>query len=279
MSGKALTAGSVLLVLILSESSGQEADRSEISVYNPGKGWSSGNGRLQKNGQHLSSGSDLNGTPNLTDSELVLQCKDKMLFYRCEKEQCKVRACEDKADGVSVVELPFTTLPKRDSYFLRQPQALVTLAARAGGNVMDAVLLQKGGDVHWAPAFKRVLEGRYCIRLRALPASGSASARSFTLDWDRSVDTEGIVSLPGLQPGTYAVEKGTPQSDGACAFDTDAYPAWVLIVPESDFERVDARWKESAAHFRQLEMAGVGQTALVTFRQAVLADLADSLGK
>lgn len=281
MSGRALTAGSVLLVLILSESSGQEADRSEITVYNPGKGWSVG-AKLITQGQHLPANAYLDGYADSArrDSELVLQCgKDRILFYQCKEPPCQVRACNTQGSGVSAVELPFTTVPKPDSYFVRQPRALVVLAVRAGGNVMDAVLLQKGAEVHWAPALKRVLEGRYCMLLTPLPANGSASARSFTLDWDRSVDSEGIVSLPSLQPGTYAVQKGTPQADGACAFDSDAYPAWVLIAPEGDFERVNTRWKESAAQFRQLEMSGIGQTALVTLRHAVLADLADSRGK
>jgi hypothetical protein len=158
---------------------------------------------------------------------------------------------------------------------LREPRELVVAAARAGGNLADAVLVQDARGVHLGPAFNRVLEGRYCVQLAALGTGIADQLRTITLDWDRAVDAEGIAQSDA-RPGLYRAEKGTPGAGGACKVDSDGAPAWVLLAPAGQFDSMNAKWKEYQQSAGELERANVAPSIVATFRHGALASLADS---
>jgi len=117
------------------------------------------------------------------------------------------------------------------------------------------------------------------VSVSPLPEGTTAKARDFSLDWDRSVDSEGVTTLPGLAPGAYSLEKGSPDGAENCILDTDTPSAWVLIVPEDKFTQIDKAWKESAVQLKELEVAGASARILATFRHTVISYLADSLSE
>jgi hypothetical protein len=150
--------------------------------------------------------------------------------------------------------------------------------SRAGGSPSDAVLLQDAKGVHWGPALIRVLEGRYCFRVTSLPAGNSApTVRTFTIEWDRDVDAEGAVTVVGLTPGSYWLEKGKPSST-SCIVDQDATPAWVLITAATNFARANTDWKQGQSFLNSLE-GDLGLSASTTLRRALLSSIEDSLSR
>jgi hypothetical protein len=162
------------------------------------------------------------------------------------------------------------------SLFRHQPKPAQTLGVRAAGNLTDAVVKQVGDKVLWAPALARVLEGNYCFQVGVLPA-GTAKPRSFVLQWNREGDAG--VELRNLPAGLYTLERGTPAGNGGCEIDDpDAAKAWVLVVSESDFERVRKEWESYTPGLKQLAESA-GPEVASTVGHAVLAALADSAGK
>lgn len=251
-----------------------------IRVVRADEGWSLG-ARQLKPGDPLAATAELKGTPA---TPLILDCgKSGWLSYSCSREQCRVPVCSTQVEGVAVQRVDVHAAGAETSSSLgdmlaallkRDRRAPQTLGVRSGGNPNDAIVLASGNAVHWGPALTRVLEGRYCFRLASLPAGGAA--RTFTLEWDRATDREGIAPMPNLPPGVYSLEKG--KSD--CRFDDpDSAAAWVLVAPDADFGRVDAQWKAYAASIRQLEQSGTSPAVLSTVRHAVLSALGDSIEK
>ena len=258
------------------------------------KGWSAG-GRTVARGTSLSAQDVLAGAANAT--ALLLECGQAgWLVYECGGRPCRVPVCASKVDGVSVqrsdpggagsrgadpIRGPVATAGVPESrtlfasLFSRQPQSPVTLGVRSGGNPSDAVILQNAQGIHWGPALNRVLEGRHCFRVSTIPASGPPP--TFSLDWDRSIDPEGVAAVPSVRPGLYEMGKGVPGPGGNCPADPDATAAWILVAAESDFPRVSAEWKANTAWFNQLEQSGSDPSVVSTVRHAVLAYLADSL--
>jgi len=279
-----LAAFCLLFSLPLTKSLSQEAGGSAAAVINPGISWSIGNKPLEF-GQHLRAVTEITGAP--LSKDLVLGCgKDGLLIYVCTgKDDCHVPVCSKRAKDVKIQQFDFATGTRKDiesvdaatGYFKRQSKMLAVLAVRGDADMNAAVLLDNGAGVHLGPAMKRVLEGQYCFRLTTLPAGSSATTRNFTLNWDRGVESEGIVSLPGLKPGIYSVEKGTPGNEASCSFDADALPAWVLVVPDAQFAKVDADWRSYSAKLNEIEDSGASPSVMATLRRAALSYLADSL--
>jgi hypothetical protein len=214
---------------------------------------------------------------------LILKCSNTLYYsYSCTKE-CTFQACQDHGNNVAVrpINLRQHTEGKTGldglfaALFVRTPVSPVAPASRAGGNPNDAVVLQRGAEIHWGPALRRVLEGAYCFQLKRLPSSGEI--RTFSLAWDRSTDAEGIAQLPNLKPGTYELVKGSTGSDGACRLDADGFPAWVVLAPEGEFPRATADWKDYGDSLTALEKDGASSTLLLALRRAALSGIADSL--
>ena len=207
-------------------------------------------------------------------AELLVECGDAGHFrYAC-SAGCQVQVCEAPPAGVTRtrvdVERGFF-----DSLIRREPRELVVAAARAGGNLSDAVLVQDARGVHLGPAFNRVLEGRYCVQLASLGTGSADPPSTLTVEWDRAVDAEGIAQSDA-RPGLYRAEKGTPGADGACALDSDGVPAWVLLTPADQLASVNAKWKEYQQSAGELERANAAPSIVATFRHGALASLADS---
>lgn len=238
-----------------------------------------------KRNDGVPAGAKLTGTPG---GELTLDCESQgWVAYTCEESGCNALACAMQGSGVKVRRMNQEGGSKTEArsklgliltaLYKREPVASMVLAARAGGNPSDAVVLQNSQGVHWGPALSRVLEGRYCFRLRHLPVESSGPVRSFALDWDRALDPEGISKVPNLTAGVYQVEKGTPGSAESCNIDPDAAAAWVLVVPEADFVRINSQWKDNSPWFADLDNAGASLSVMATVRHAVLAWLAESV--
>ena len=209
--------------------------------------------------------------------DLLIECDNgKQFLYSC-KGGCRVKACrQDKSADVDVRELQVQP-GFWQSLFAREPKQLVVAAARAGGNLSDAVLVQDARGVHWGPALSRVLEGRYCLRLASLTTSGSEQSGSVTIEWDRAVDPEGVAQA-ALKPGLYRAEKGTPAAGGTCQVDADGLPAWLLLTSANEFESVNAKWKQYQQSAGELERANAAPAIIATFRHAALASMADGSG-
>jgi hypothetical protein len=117
-----------------------------------------------------------------------------------------------------------------------------------------------------------VLEGSYCFALTRL--GNEREKKTFKIDWDRSIDPEGAVPVPGLKPGGYRLEKG---SAGACTPDPEASPAWVVIASAEQFKAMTADWNNALNSFEQLTTAGASLAAIVRTRHAVIAGMAESV--
>jgi hypothetical protein len=278
--------GIALLVLaVLAGQAGKSSsDAQPVNILMASKGWQMGK-------QPVTQGQKLPTTAVLTteeSGELVLSCpQNGWLAYSCNRYPCRVSACATQLPDVAVHRIDkgaesgstpdsswvhsFVSLLTRES---RPP---VTLGVRGGGNPNDAVVLERGEEVHLAPALLRVLEGEYCFGLTSLSANRGHSETVFRLAWNKSDEPEGIVKLQNVQAGVYALEKKTLESSGTCSADPKAVPAWILIAPESDFQDLATRWKSNRAWFDQLSSSGANPAVVTAMHHAAIADLSSSL--
>lgn len=142
----------------------------------------------------------------------------------------------------------------------------------------DAVVQTTETELHLGSALNRVLEGTYCFRLKPIPPGNASGSRQGTLDWDRSTDPEGAVHLAGIQPGLYTIEKSGSEAAGACDFEADPTPAWILVASPASYQGLKSQWVDFTTQARKAEQEGASPTVLLTLRHAALAHLADSLG-
>jgi hypothetical protein len=260
-----------------------EADRPVLVMA--AKGWFLGAREIAQ-GDHLSAIAELtSNSPN----DLILACGPAgWLSYTCEEHACRVPVCATKVEGIAIrrVDPGATSGAPRapsapgmlQSFLRHQPKPPETLGVRAGGNPNDAVVLQTADTVHWAPALVRVLEGSYCFRLSPLPANSPTAPKIFNLNWDRSVESEGIAPVPNLRPGVYLLVKGVPGPGPSCLFDDpDAASVWVVAAPDPAFTRLNTEWKAYGPWLRQLEQSGASPAVVSTVRRAILSSLADSI--
>ena len=234
--------------------------------------WTSG-GTLVIRGSRLAVNSTLETSG---PGELLVECsEDRHFVYSCSKA-CEFNACSaGPTPDVKVQTVKVGATGFWQALIAREPKQFVVAAARAGGNLSDALLVHDATGVHWAPAFARVLEGRYCLRLAPLTTGGSSQPTTVTVAWDRAVDAEGIAQSE-VKPGLYRAEKGAPGAANSCQVDSDGVPAWVLLAAPSQFESLSTQWKQYQQSAGELERANVAPSIVATFRQAALASLADS---
>jgi hypothetical protein len=272
---KALLLSAVLLACLLGQ---QPAPR----VISAAKGWSIGTTPVNR-GDTLPVTAEITGR---TATDLVLDCGSSgWIAYTCSKPPCRVHACAKKIDGMVVQRVDPDARNNVDarpsmgemlmSFFRHQPKAPETLGVRSGGNPNDAVVALQPGGIDLAPALARVLEGKYCFRLTPLPSGPGAT---FVLDWDRERLGSALARVAGSKPGAYTIDKSASE---VCTFTVDqpGLTAWVVIVPDADFSRLDALWKSYQPWFRQLDQTGTTPEILATVRHAVLSSLADMVEK
>jgi len=243
-------------------------------LVSSGKGWLIG-GHLTARGKALAEGAVASGTAD--DGELIVECPKGWMQYTC-GDNCQFPPCFDKSDTkprVGKITVKELGMGSRflNALVAREPKDVVTLGVRAGGNPSDALLLEDARGVHWGPALNRVLEGHYCFRLTPLP---SGTVRTFSLDWDRSSDPDGVGVAPNLTAGVYSLQKGTPGSSSSCAVDPDSVPAWVTILPQDQYAKASAVWKTESARITQIERSDEGSDAAAILRHDVLASVVDS---
>jgi hypothetical protein len=261
-------------------------EESSVRVIGGGKGWLY-NGRELARNQRVPVTATLSGT-GATD--LVLDCGQSGWYaYSCGGSTCRVPVCSSKVDGVVVRRVdPYAwsgpahkaTLGEMlHSFFEREPKSAETLGVRASGSPNDALVMAASEGIHWGPALNRVLEGRYCFDLMRLPVAAREVTQTFTIDWNREVDREGVARVLDVKPGTYIITKGRPDVDGPCHFDdAESGAAWVVVVPQARFESLSSQWKSYSTGLRQLEQSGTSPDVVATVRHAVLSSLADSIG-
>jgi hypothetical protein len=239
----------------------------------------------------IARGDALSAIAELTAKEpgdLMLECGSAgVVLYTCAHASCTVPACSTHVEGVAVRRLDtggsprdVTSFPMLSGMFAslhrRQPKAPDTLGVRGGGGVNDAVVFESAGTLHLGPALRRVLEGRHCFRLMRLPAAGPA--QTFTLDWDRAVESEGLAQIPNLVPGAYSLEMS--RANALCEFgDPDSPPAWLVVTSHADFARIGGQWQSYAAWLRELEQSGASPAVVIAMRRAILSSLGDAVEK
>ena len=210
-------------------------------------------------------------------SALLLDCPGEGIhFYACPSGSCRFTACGNNASAKLGNPVSASHgVRKRLSELLddREPHGYVTAAARATNIPNDALLLSDSRGIHWGPALRRVLEGRYCITLKRLGAQSKPT--SFTVNWDSSVDPEGVMPVLGLQPGGYSLEKGRHDS---CKTDADIPPAWIVITAQPQFGTLNADWLRTTSELEKLADVA-SPDAILTARHAYLAGLADVVEK
>jgi hypothetical protein len=226
---------------------------------------------------NLTRSSDVSGTP---DGRLVVKCGLDWIAYTCSAIPCKIRVCQPQGQNITSKTLsPWewnnsSSESMSRSWLQREPTRGVTAGARGAFNLNDAAVRQTGGQIAFAPVLRRVVEGRYCFQLDSLPKGGMPS-RMFTLDWTR--DDVGAISLPGLAPGLYALDAGKPAAAGSCEIkDPGASPAWVMVTPDGQYERVIREWESYSQKLRTLQAETDADVAAIV-RHALLAALADSV--
>ena len=260
-------------------------DTPSALIVSAGNSWSL-NGKNITRGKTLPPGSKLQESP--TQTELVLGCDTAgWLSYTCKNRPCVITACQLKIPEGTVQRVdpqptdgPASPASQENwfsSLFKREPATLAVLGVREGGHVSDAIVRQAGAEVHLAPALMRVLEGKYCFRFTPLPPGNPSLTRTATINWDRSTDAEGVVSLPGLPAGLYTLDKSDSEAGGSCTFQPDPTPPWILVTPDPAFTAVTTQWKDYLTQMREIERQGASPTVLLTVRHATLAHLADSL--
>ena len=258
-----------------------------VHVVIPGDSWSSGGKAISSERQSFPPNAEITGIV-VNSSDLVVECENKVwIAYTCKKLPCRVMACSENvpkdnldAKRVSPVIRGESSSSESSgglfsSLFKRQPATLAVLGVREGGHPNDALVRQTGTELHLGPGLNRVLEGKYCFRFTPLP-SGSAAPQTAVMDWDRSTDSEGILQAPNLKPGLYTIEKSPSEAAGACTFEQEKTPAWILIASEADFTRLQPDWKDYTNQMHDIERSGASPTVLLTVRHALLARLADS---
>jgi hypothetical protein len=208
-------------------------------------------------------------------SGLALRCKDgqaEQLFeYSCTKA-CSVPAC-GTGDGVRRQNAGLTTRALAALYSLteREGPAMVTLAARAGGTPNDSLLMMDEAGIDFAPALRRVVEGKYCFRLTG--SGAGEQVRTFTLDWDRERANSGRALLNGLSPGLFRFEKA---AEGGCERDPETGSAWVGVLRSDRYAAAQATWTSSEQWATQAAKDGLSAETIALVRKAVLDDLAHS---
>jgi hypothetical protein len=248
----------------------------EPCVVQAEKGWQLSGRQLSPN-QHVDKDAVLESKS--ANQDAIIACGSAgWILHTCSKPDCKVRACDLAGKGVSSGRVdPVAGRPTelRASYLGRESTPRITAAVRGGREPNDALLLQNAQGIHLGPALDRILEGEYCFRLARLPAADSRPL-IFQLRWDRRKDRQGVMAVPPVTPGTYTLEKGSPDP-GGCRIAPDATAAWVLIAAESEFGRASGQWRTDTAWANKLEESGASLMAVTTVRRALLAALADSL--
>ncbi len=211
------------------------------------------------------------------DGELMLDCPNKGWILYSGTGKFNVTPCGDNPPGTRIDKggppaesHDFLAMLTRESH---PPSSLISRGAEGDPN--DAVVLLRDGDIHLAPALIRVLEGDYCFAIKSLDSATDRPPTEFHLKWEKSDEPEGLVKLPGVSPGVYALEKKNVDSSGTCSTDPKAIPAWILIAPEDQFPSLQAQWKGDRPWFR--ELTDDNPAVLVTMQHATIAQLSKSL--
>ena len=206
-------------------------------------------------------------------SALVVDCPGEGIhFYSCPNGACERLACGENASGVLRLSAESGHGPmKRISALLaeREPKNYVTAAARAGGSPTDALLLSDSSGIHWGPALRRVLEGRYCLILTHL--GKQQPSKTFIINWDSALDPQGITPASGLASGGYNLEKGTGE---VCKADPDSVSSWVVIAPEAAFKNLSVDWSRTVVSLDKLSEVSSLSTVSAA-RHAFMASMAE----
>jgi hypothetical protein len=256
-----------------------------IGVLFASDGWMMGSSPV-KAGQYLAPTATLKTTD---PGDLMLGCpKRGWLSYTCHRFPCSIPVCSleltdaevkrvDKAAG-SDAPIEAGLGERLMSWLTRAaPPPPITAGVRAGGNPNDAVVLADAEKVHLAPALTRVLEGEYCFGLIPLGDPERRASLTFRMKWNREEEPEGLVTLKGIAPGAYALEKEIAGPSGACEPDADAVAAWIVIAPRDRFFALTDQWKGNRAWLDNLSQSGVSAVVIATARHAIIAQLSDSI--
>jgi hypothetical protein len=275
------------LALGLVAQSGQKDASHTVGVLFASNGWKMGSTGV-KAGQYLAPTATLTA---IDSAELMLDCQKRgWLSYTCRRYPCSVPVCSleladaevkrvDKAAG-SDAPVEAGLGEKLMSWLTRPaPPPPITAGVRAGGNPNDAVVLWEGDKVHFAPALTRVLEGDYCFDLIPLGDTEKRAELTFRMNWNREDEPEGLVTLKGVTPGAYAMEKEIADPAGSCKADPEAVAAWVVIAPRDKFDALTDQWKGNRAWLDRLSKSGVSAGVIATARHAILAQLSGSIAR
>lgn len=270
----------ILLCAIAANSVGQSGG-SEVLVLVAGQGWRIAGKDIERDRKVPAGAAVTFAGPE--SGTLLLDCgAGGWLSYTCPSSSCRVAACSTQAESVTIRRVDLASQvaspsSRSQSLLKYEPKEAAVTGVRAPGNPNEAVLLLTTAGVHFGPALTRVLEGGYCLRLTQLPAQPGNSPQTVRINWDRSVDPEGVVAAPNLSSGLYSLEKGAPTDAGGCEIPSDAVASWVLIAPEAQFPSYSADWKNVTSQAHDLSNSGLSREVLLAARHAVLASMADSL--
>lgn len=107
----------------------------------------------------------------------------------------------------------------------------------ADGDLDEAVLLLRAGEVDLSPSLRDMAAGTYRLRFEPLARGGGKPARPFRIAW--KPHTAAVVTLPGMEAGLVRIAQLDPGTDQP----TDN-KAWVLLSTSDDYARRAAAFQE-----------------------------------
>jgi hypothetical protein len=152
-----------LLLYAIASSAVLAQDARPVRVISEMPGWFVRD-RQAVRGDRLSAKEEITGR---TKTDIILDCGVAgSIAYTYKQAPCRVRACVPAAEGVSVQRVDPDA---RSGAGARHPSDRCSprfFGARGGGDPNDAVVARNGDKVDFAPAWNRLLEGRYCFNFR-----------------------------------------------------------------------------------------------------------------
>ena len=153
-------------------------------------------------------------------------------FYRkCERAKCEFDLSDPANQPQPASSLLARVAEALRPYFTHGESAQTFVAAESRGvegDLSEAVLLLRAGEVDLAPALKDLWSGTYRLRFEPMIA-GAAPGKPFRVEWKPK--SAAVAAPPGLKPGLAKIaflDPGTNQPTNN--------KAWVLVSTPDEYE-------------------------------------------
>lgn len=157
--------------------------------------------------------------------------QSKRFYRRCDTPKCEINLADPANQAQPGPGILARVAEALRPYFTHGEAAQTFIAAESRGvegDLNEAVLLLRAGEVDLAPALKDLWSGTYRLRFEPLTA-GAAPGKPFRVEWKPK--SAAVAAPPGLKPGLAKIaflDPGTNQPTNN--------KAWVLVSTPDDYE-------------------------------------------